>query len=165
MTMLVWNILLALVWAIALGPLTTLNLAIGFVVGFLALFVAWRLSSAPVAKGDANPTYFNKVVEVGRFVGFFIIELTRANLRMARYTISPLSSLRPGIVAIPLEDMSDAELTMLANLITLTPGTLSLDVSHDRSHLFVHCMDASDPDAIRDEIKRGFETRVLELWR
>ncbi len=162
MTIFVWNILLALAWAIALGPLTTTNIVIGFVVAFFALRVFWPRDAAG---GNEGLRYFDKVLEAARFAGFFGVELTRANLTMARYTISPLSQLKPGIVAIPLEEMTDTELTMLANLITLTPGTLSLDVSADRTHLFVHCMDASDPDGIRRDIKAGFERRVLELWR
>ncbi len=60
---------------------------------------------------------------------------------------------------------SDVEITLLANLVTLTPGTLSLDVSEDRSTLFVHAMFVDDPDVLRREIKHGFERRVLELLR
>ena len=94
-----------------------------------------------------------------------MVELVIANIRMARFTLGPLRDLRPGIVAVPLEEMSDMEITTLANLITLTPGTMTVDVSSDRRCLYVHCMDASDPDAIRREIKHGFERRVMEVLR
>jgi multicomponent Na+:H+ antiporter subunit E len=57
------------------------------------------------------------------------------------------------------------EITFLANLITLTPGTLSLDVSDDRSVLYVHGMFVEDPQQMREQIKNGFERRVLELLR
>ena len=55
--------------------------------------------------------------------------------------------------------------TFLANSITLTPGTLGLDVSEDRKTLYVHSMWVDDPDEVRREIKQGFERRVLELMR
>ena len=72
--------------------------------------------------------------------------------------------LRPGIFAYPLKVGSDFEITLLANLITLTPGTLSVDVSDDRRTLFVHAIDCSDVDkAIRD-IRDGFERKIEEAF-
>jgi len=73
--------------------------------------------------------------------------------------------MRPGILAVPLDAQSDAEITLLANLLTLTPGTLSLDVSPDRRFLYVHIMYITDADATRRRIKDGFERRVLEVLR
>jgi multicomponent Na+:H+ antiporter subunit E len=73
--------------------------------------------------------------------------------------------LRPGIIAFPLTVTRDAEITVLANLITLTPGTLSVDVSEDRRILYVHAIDASNKDALIREIARGFETKVKEAFR
>ncbi len=73
----------------------------------------------------------------------------------------------PGVVAIPLDARTDAEITMLANLITLTPGSVSLDLSDDRSVLYVHAMyiDGGDVEAYRRSVKAGLERRVLELLR
>ncbi len=65
-----------------------------------------------------------------------------------------------GIVAVPLDVRTDTGITLLANLITLTPGTTSLHVSDDRRWLYVHVMDLSD-DAV-EQIKDGFERRVME---
>jgi multicomponent Na+:H+ antiporter subunit E len=75
--------------------------------------------------------------------------------------------MRPGVIAIPLNARTDVEITLLANLITLTPGTLSLDVSADRSVLYIHVMyiDNDDIDAVRRKIKEGFERRILEVLR
>ena len=88
-----------------------------------------------------------------------------SSLRVARDVISPRPRFRPGIVGVPLDAETDGEITLLACLITLTPGTLSLDVSEDRKTLFVHSMWIGDPDGFRREIKDGFERRVLELMR
>ena len=69
------------------------------------------------------------------------------------------------MVAIPLDAETDAEITLLANLITLTPGTLSLDVSDDRRVLYIHAMYVDDVEELRRSIKDGFEKRVMELLR
>ncbi len=73
----------------------------------------------------------------------------------------------PGVVAIPLDARTDAEITLLANLITLTPGSVSLDLSEDRRVLYVHAMyiDGGDVEAYRRSVKEGLERRVLELLR
>ena len=73
--------------------------------------------------------------------------------------------MRPGIVAIPLEARTDDEITLLANVISLTPGTLSLDVSDDRKVLYIHAMFIDDEQQLRDEIKSGFERRLLDVLR
>jgi multicomponent Na+:H+ antiporter subunit E len=73
--------------------------------------------------------------------------------------------MRPGVVAVPLDARTDAEITLLANLITLTPGTLSLDVSADRSFLYVHAMYVDDVNDVKRQIKDGFERRLLEVMR
>lgn len=166
MTTFVWNILLALIWAIALGPPTPFNLVVGFVVGYLMLALAWRLGLHYRDDDDAHETtYFRRVFQFLGFMCFFTKEMIAANIRMAYYAVSPLSRLKPGIVAVDVAGMSNMEITTLANLITLTPGTLSLDISEDRSQLIVHCMDASDPEKIKREIHDGFQRRLLELMR
>ncbi|MEB2319148.1 MAG: Na+/H+ antiporter subunit E [Pseudomonadota bacterium] len=74
--------------------------------------------------------------------------------------IHPQRIERSGIVAVPLDLRTDAGIALLANMITLTPGTTSLHVSDDRSRLYVHVMNLSE-DAV-DQIKSGFERRVRE---
>ena len=63
----------------------------------------------------------------------------------------------------PLDVKSDAGILLVANLIALTPGTLSLDLSRDRRTLYVHAMFIDDPDALRRELKQGMERRVIEV--
>ncbi|MEN8150722.1 MAG: Na+/H+ antiporter subunit E [Planctomycetota bacterium] len=96
---------------------------------------------------------------------FFLWELVLSSIRVARDVLSPRPRFKPGIVGVPLDAETDAEITLLACLITLTPGTLSLDVSEDRKTLYVHAMRVEDPEAFRREIKAGFERRVLEFLR
>lgn len=98
-------------------------------------------------------------------LGFFLWELVISSLRVAWDVVTPRAYRAPGIVAVPLDAKTDGEIALVANLITLTPGSLSIDVSPDRSTLYVHSMFAEDPEALRESIKSGFERRVLELLR
>ena len=84
-----------------------------------------------------------------------------------RAPLAPASYVCPGVVAVPLDARTDLEITLLANLITLTPGSVSLDLSEDRRVLYVHAMyiDGGDVEAYRRSIKEGLERRVLELLR
>lgn len=163
MTQFAWNLLLAIIWAVALDDVSLRGFLIGFAVGYVILAATWRLGFDWTGTGGA---YSRKVIEVFAFIFFFVRELVVANLRMAMYTISPLSKLKPGIVAIPLdEDLSDLEITSLAGVVSLTPGTLTLDVSEDRRKLYVHFMDASDAEAVRKKLYEGFEARIKRVLR
>jgi multicomponent Na+:H+ antiporter subunit E len=157
MTMLAANLMLALVWIAMSGEFSAANFTLGFVFGYFALLVS-RRSTGPT-------TYFGRTWRLIAFIGFYLRELALANLRVAYDVVTPTHHMHPGIVAVPLEARTDAEITLLANLLTMTPGTLSLDVSDDRTTLYVHGMFVGDHDEFRREIKDGFERRVLELLR
>ena len=88
-----------------------------------------------------------------------------SSLRVVWDVLTPRHLSRPAIVVVPLDARTDLEIAVLANLVSLTPGTLSLEVSDDRSALYVHGMFVDDPDAFRREIKDGAERRVLEALR
>jgi multicomponent Na+:H+ antiporter subunit E len=157
MMMLFSNFLLALTWAAMTGTFTLANLAVGFVFGYISLLLLKPLM------GDS--AYYAKFPRTIGFIAYFLGEMLKSSLRVAWDVITPTHYNRPGILAIPLSAKTDVEITLLANLITLTPGTLSLDVSPDRRTLYIHAMFAEDPDAIRRDIKNGLERRLLELIR
>lgn len=151
------NIVLALAWAALTGSFTEINLLIGFVIGYLMLWVMQSVTG--------SSSYYVKVPQVISLVAFFLWQLILANLRVAYSVLAPPSQMRPGIVAIPLDIEKDEEITLLANLITLTPGTLSLDVSDDRRVLYVHSMHVYDLEKFRHDIKKGFEQKVREVFK
>ena len=151
------NIGLALAWAALSGQFNPTSLAIGLGLGYLALFMARR------AIGPSS--YFIKVRQVVSFTGFFLRELLVANVRVAYDVLTPGFAMQPRIVGVPLEARTDAEIAALSYLISLTPGSLSLDVSTDRRVLFVHAMYAPDPEALQREIKDGLERRLLAVMR
>lgn len=157
MSVFLFNLLLALLWAAIVGSVDPAHLLTGFLVGYAVLWIA-----RPVL----GPTrYFGKLFEALRFAAFFTYELVLSNLRVAWDVLTPKAYRRPGVVAVPLDADSDVEITLLANLVTLTPGSLSLDVSPDRRCLYVHAMFVDDIEQLRCDIKEGFERRVLDLMR
>ncbi|RMF03923.1 MAG: Na+/H+ antiporter subunit E [Chloroflexi bacterium] len=149
------NILLALAWTALTGDFSPVNFVAGFIFAYAALWVMQFIM--------LSSSYFGKVTGVISFIFRYLWELVKANIRMAYHVLAPLNKLRPGVVGIPLDITSDIQITMLANMITLTPGTLSLDVSTDRSVLYVHNFVISNPEEFREEIKSGFEKEVLEV--
>ena len=155
--MFISNILLALTWAAISGEFTLNNVLLGFIVGLGILLMAQRVTG--------RSRYFTKVRQVIGFIGFYLWELIIANLRVAYEVMTPGYRIRPGVIAIPLDARTDMEIAMLANLITLTPGTLSLDVSTDRRVLYIHALYVDDIEAVRRNIKEGMERRVLEVLR
>ncbi|MEP4430700.1 MAG: Na+/H+ antiporter subunit E, partial [Hyphomicrobiales bacterium] len=84
---------------------------------------------------------------------------------VAKLVLSPKMAINPAFVAYPLKVDKDFEITLLANLITLTPGTLSVDVSPDRRTLYIHAIDVTDEDALKREIAEGFEMKIMEAFR
>jgi len=156
--MFTWHLLLTLTWGAVNGELSAANLVVGFVLSWVLLAI---LESADVTSAG----YTSRIIVVVRFLGFFLWELFLANVTVARSVVRPRLDIRPGVVAVPLTVTTDLEITLLACLITLTPGTLALDVADDRSTLFVHALDVEDADAFRRSITDGFERRVLELLR
>jgi multicomponent Na+:H+ antiporter subunit E len=150
------NIVLALAWSALTGAFTVVNLVTGFLLGYLALWV--------MQDTMATSSYFSKVRQIVSLTFVFLWALILANIRVSYSVLAPFSKMRPGIVAIPLDIESDEEITLLANMITLTPGTLTIDVSDDKRVLYVHGMHVQDPESFREEIKQGFEKRVQEAF-
>ncbi|MEM1330600.1 MAG: Na+/H+ antiporter subunit E [Planctomycetota bacterium] len=159
MTLLLCNIMLALAWAMTIGTFTVQNFFAGFLLGYGALYLGTKTMRLRAG-------YFERTLRLLGLLSTFVYELIVANIKMAVYTLSPLNRLKPAIVAIPIRnDLSDLEIMTLANMITLTPGTLSLDVSADRSSIFVHFMHVEDPEEAIADIKGAFERRIAELSR
>jgi multicomponent Na+:H+ antiporter subunit E len=151
------NILLALLWAAVDGTFTFATFGFGFAVGYLVVLVA-----RPVLGSSG---YYTKLWQALGFMGYYVWELVLSSLRVAYDVLTPPFHMNPGIVRVPLDVQTDVQITILANLISLTPGTLSLDVSTDRKVLYIHAMyiDDDDVEALRREIKTGMERRVLNL--
>ena len=149
--------LFTLVWLAVSGSNTIPNLLLGLAAGALTL---WLI------RGRAQPEGGRiRPLKVLSLVGLFIKELALSAWKVAVLVASPKMAVKPGIFAFPLTVDRDFEITLLANLITLTPGTLSVDVSEDRRVLYVHALDCSDPVGTRRDIANGFEKKIMEAFR
>lgn len=151
------NFMLALIWMALTETFTLLNLLVGFILGYVVLALICGLR---------EPGYVRQVWSGLSLLAYTAVELVHANLRVAWYTIANLRDLKPAILRVPLRhDLTDGELTLLSTLITLTPGTLTIDVAEDRSALFVHFMHVEDVDESIASIQEGFEQRIVEMTR
>ena len=147
----------ALVWLAVSGSFTVPNLLLSLAAGGLSLALV-RGHIAP----DGRRLRPLKMLSL---LALFVKELALSAWKVAVLVASPKMALKPGIFAFPLTVDRDFEITLLANLITLTPGTLSVDVSADRMVLYVHAIDCSDPAGARRDIANGFERKILEAFR
>lgn len=157
MTLLGLHLGMAVLWAMATGSLTLPSLLMGVFVGGGVLHLV-----GPVL-GD--PRYGIRFYKAVALAVFFLWELLASGVRVARDVLRPRLDLTPAVVAVPLELKHEVAIVLLANMVSLTPGTLSIDLAEDRSCLFVHTMYGEDPDAARRAIKEDFERRILEVFR
>ncbi|WP_332717164.1 Na+/H+ antiporter subunit E [Pelagibacterium mangrovi] len=159
MTFVFLVVALSLIWAAVTGSFTVLNLLLGALVGGIAaLFIRDRIGRPHLA------TRLGRVLSLALL---FIVELALSAWRVAILVVSPnmKKRLAPSIIAYPLTVTSDVQITLLANLITLTPGTLSVDVSEDRSVLYIHVLEMHDREETIASIKNGFEARIIEVFQ
>ncbi|MBD9371483.1 Na+/H+ antiporter subunit E [Rhizobium sp. ARZ01] len=150
-------VVFAIVWAAVTGSLSPLNLILGFLLGLLALWI--------IRRDFAGGRTVFRPLKLLSLAILFVKELAISAWRVAVLVARPRMDLKPGIFAFPLAVDRDIEITLLANLITLTPGTLSVDVSEDRRFLYVHALDCSDPVGTKRDIANGFERKILEALR
>lgn len=151
------NLLLAFVWLALSGNFSLANTLFGFLMSFAIMWI--------ISLNSTDRKYFRIAPKTIGFVFFFLYELTKANIQVAIEVMTPKSTMKPGIVRYPLEAKTDFEITLLANLISLTPGTCSLDVSTDRKVLYIHSMYIEDKEKFIKEIQNGFERRLLAILR
>lgn len=152
------NLLLALIWSGLFGSMDFATFVSGYAVSYLFMALIYRAS-------DPVPAYFSRPWKIACFAVFYLKELIVSNLVVALSIISPRLDIKPGVIAMPLQARTDIEITLLANLITMTPGTLSLDVSADRSTLFVHAMNIDDAEQLKRQLSDTLEKRVLDILR
>jgi multicomponent Na+:H+ antiporter subunit E len=159
MNLTVLLVIFALGWAAVTGNFGVLNLLLGAAIGGLALLL-FRVKTV-------RPAFLARAWRIGALALLFIRELLESAVRVAILVLTPnlQAKLHPAIIAFPLTAKTDGEITLLANLITLTPGTLSVDVSEDRQRLFIHCLSLKDRDALIAGIARGFEAKVIEVFK
>jgi multicomponent Na+:H+ antiporter subunit E len=151
------NLFLAFVWMVLTDTGSASALVSGFVLGFGALWIAQPLYGEP-------GMYFVRTFRIFSLVIFFFWDLIKSSVNVAAAVLMPGRVTQSGIIDMPLDVKSDVEILLVANLISLTPGTLSLDVSEDRKTLHIHAMFAADPEAEIKGLKDGMERMVRRVF-
>lgn len=151
------NILLSFIWVALTGDLFFANFYLGFLLGF---FILWLMN-----RNEEDKRYFNRAPKVIGFVFYFLYEMLKANLQVAYDVVTPNYFMKPGIVKYQMKVQTDVEINMLATMISLTPGTLVIDVSKDKRAIYIHVMYLRDRDRFIREIENSLEKRLTEVLR
>ena len=108
--------------------------------------------------------YIGTLRPIPKLILVMLYDIVRSNVHVAKLVLGPESALKPGWIWVPLDLTNIHGITALASLITLTPGTVSAELSDDRKYLMIHALDLQDPAALIDEIKTRYEAPLKEIF-
>ena len=151
------NLLLSFIWVALSGSLFYSNFLFGYLLGFGVLWIMNR--------NETDQRYFYRVPKIISFFFFFLFELIKANIQVAYDVITPKYFFKPGIVRYPVNTTTDFEINILATFISLTPGTLIIDISDDKKAIYIHVMYLKDEQQFIRQLKTGVERKLLEILR
>jgi len=137
---------LVVAWVAMWGRLSVANVVSGVLVAF------GLLALLPPGGSRAHSVF--RPVAVVRFVAYLVRQLVLANVALTREIVSPRDRIRTGVIAVPMEDISDGLLVFLANVTAMTPGTMPIEVERDPPTFYVHVLHLHDVEAVREEIRR-----------
>ncbi|MCB0045591.1 MAG: monovalent cation/H+ antiporter subunit E [Caldilineaceae bacterium] len=151
------NVALAALWLVLMQSLNLVDALIGFVIGLIIISIL-------------EPGYGSRGGRVPVFVLYVLWEVILSSLVVAGYILRRNINVRQGIVAVPMDVTNPMEIATLASVITLTPGTLTVEIGKDEAEdgrrvLFVHALNIDDPHALTAKIKNGFEKQILQITR
>jgi multicomponent Na+:H+ antiporter subunit E len=156
MTRIVTALVLGVFWIAITGSVSPGNLLLGIVVGYACI---------ALVRGSTSPQIGRPRIGRLTILGLvFLYEIVASAWRVAKLVLKPRIDIHPVIIGYPLSVKSDFEILLLANMITLTPGTLSVDVSADRCKLYIHAIDSRDDAQTIADIERTFERRIREAF-
>lgn len=154
--------ILGLIWCFVHGTISFDNFVLGLI---FAPFIIRPFKSLYHFERDFS--FGNGLKKIPAQLTYFYVlakEIIKANIVVAKIVLQPKINIKPGIVAVPIRTKTDLGITAIANTITLTPGTLTIDMSDDRSVLYVHAIDASDPEDLAKSIQEDLEEYILEAF-
>ena len=152
------TVVLAGVWILLQNEVSAGMVVFGFILGIIiprATAIWW-----PDRPGGFKP------IKVTMYVTLVVWDIIVANIEVAWIILTKSNDkMKPAWVEVPLDLVKPEAITVLAGTITLTPGTVSADISNEGRSLLVHALHAPDPDAVRDEIKNRYERRLKEIFQ
>ncbi|WMW22661.1 Na+/H+ antiporter subunit E [Methanolobus mangrovi] len=157
-----YSAILGLVWCFVHGTVNVNNFVLGVLI---APFIIRPFK--PLFNFDMEFSFGNAIKKIPAQVTYLYVlikEIIKANVMVAKIVLQPKIDIKPGIIAVPIRTKTDLGITAIANTITLTPGTLTIDMSDDRSILYVHAIDATDPEGVAQSIRDDLEKYVLEAF-
>ncbi len=162
MTLFLMNLLLAVIWVLLWGRASAWTIGTGLIGGYFVLWIFTRVHGRDVLRR----AYGGRVVDTVRFAIYFLALLIRSNLALAWEILTPHWRMSPRIVRYDVSHLTGPQIVAFSNALTLTPGTLTVDISDDQQRLYIHCMYAADRErAIRDldDLRLRMERDVFRL--
>lgn len=151
------NFFIAIIWMFVNGPFSAKTFIIGYLIGLILIIIARRFFSERL--------YFFRLWSMIKLIFLFLKELISSNIAVLKVVLRPKLDIQPMIFALPIDLEENWEITLLSNLITLTPGTLVMHVSDDQKTLYVHALDDDDVNHAIYSIKNTFEKAIKEVSR
>jgi multicomponent Na+:H+ antiporter subunit E len=149
------NLLIGLVWMLLHDSWNALTFTIGYVIG-LGLIYGMR-------RFFPTPFYARKCWAILKLFYLFIVELVRSTFTVIRQIARPRLNIEPGIFRVKTILKNDWEITLLCVLITLTPGSVAMEVAPEDGIIYLHAMDASEFTNSIVKTMRTFEKAILEV--
>lgn len=151
------NFILACIWMFLKVSYTPSTFIIGYLLGLGVLLIMRRFFTGRL--------YIERVWALIVLFFIFVRELIMSNIQVLLAVIRPRMDIKPAIFALKTELKDDWEITLLSSLITLTPGTLVLNISDDQKTLYIHALHVDDVDETIKSIKTSFEKAIIEVSR
>jgi multicomponent K+:H+ antiporter subunit E len=148
------SLMLLGLWLLLVNSVSVGNLLLGILLAWLIPLFTARFWEAQV--------HIHKPLTLLRFFGVVLWDILIANVAVAALVVGPSRRLQPGFIMMPMRLRGNVGLSLLANTISLTPGTLSAFLSADRTQLVIHALQADDPDEIIAAIRERYEQPLLE---
>ncbi|MED4533828.1 Na+/H+ antiporter subunit E [Metabacillus fastidiosus] len=149
------NVILAWIWMFLSSDYSTIAFFKGYFFGLLIIFVLRRFFHQRI--------YILSIIAILKLLWIFFIELIKANIDVLKVIFSPTSKVKPGIFSLETSLTEGWEITLLSNLITLTPGTLVIDISDDNKTLYIHAINIENVEQTKQDIKNTFEKAIKEV--
>src|SRR5699024_672111 len=151
------NLIISFMWMFLSESYTFISFLFGYLLGAILLLILNRFF--------IGPFYLKRLYRLCILFLIFIRELISSNIQIVKYVYKKDLNIEPGIFAMPIEVKQSWEITLLANLITLTPGTLTVAISDDQTQLFIHALDIDTKEESISDIKNTFEKAIMEVTK
>ena len=145
-----------LFWMLMSQSVDVANFLMALVLAIVMPLIAARLEREFARMGQLR--------HIPGIVVHLLCDILRANLTVARQVLGPRDRLQSQFIWVPLDLTNIHGISALASIITLTPGTVTSELSPDRRHLLIHCLSTEDPEAIIAEIKHRYEAPLRKLF-